>query len=256
MKNAFKITVSVFILVLFRLPAARASNPQILTVPPAPACNAQTKVGDVCSVPILEVHPTQFTLGMIEIESRTAHFEKMTQKKFTIYMKKHLVPTVIGPNRVYYMTDHHHLSLALYDAGVRTIDLKITTDWSKLSQTEFWNHMVAAHFVYLYDNGQGPMSPTELPSNILQMQNDIYRSLAWAVVKKGAIKETNVLFAKFLWADFFRTRIPAEMIRDNFEEAVQTAADLAKSPAANGLPGYESDAFFLQQSRLAGPEPK
>lgn len=227
------ILLSLFLTLAYQ-PLARA-----LQMPAEPACSASTQEKDVCSTSILALHPTQFTLGMIEIDARAAKLEQKSQTKFDKYMKKHLVPVVIGPNRVFYMTDHHHLSMALYKDGLRTINVTVTHDWSAMSPAQFWSQMEATQQVYLFDDGRGPLSPETLPANILQMTDDVYRSLAWAVIDQtGAIQDSNVLFAKFLWADFFRTRIPVATVQNNFEQAVQTAAQLAQSPAAKGLPGY------------------
>ena len=210
-----------------------------LEIPPEPSCGANTKVHDVCSTAILNLHPTQFSAGMIEIQDRTEKIENMRQHKFTKFMKKHLVPVVIGPHRVFYMTDHHHLSLALYDAGLRTVNVQVTNDWSNLSTDQFWSQMESAHQVYLYEDGNGPLPPSKLPANVLQLHDDIYRSLAWAVQDQtGAFQKTSILFESFIWANFFRQHIPLSYVQSNFEGAVQQAAQLAQSPAAKGLPGY------------------
>ncbi len=227
------------ILISLFLALAHQSIARALQMPAEPACRSNTQEKEVCSTSILALHPTQFTLGMIEIDARAAKIEHKSQSKFDKYMKKHLVPVVIGPNRIFYMTDHHHLSMALYKDGLRTINVTVTHDWSSMPPAQFWKQMEATQQVYLFDDGRGPLSPETLPTNILQMTDDVYRSLAWAVIAQtGAIQDSNVLFDKFLWADFFRKRIPIATVQDNFEQAMQIAAQLAQSPAAKGLPGY------------------
>lgn len=50
--------------------------------------------------------------------------------------------------------------------------------------------------------------------------------------------ETDVPFAEFQWADFFRTRVKIESAAGGFERAVAAALKLAGSPKAKNLPGY------------------
>ncbi len=228
--------ISLFAAILTALPFQPYAK--ALEVPAKPPCGVTTKAHDVCSTAILNLHPTQFTVGMIEVDDRTTEVEAMYQFKFTKYMNMHLVPVVIGPNRVLYMTDHHHLSLALYDAGLRTIDVQVTQDWSNLSPAQFWSQMESSRQVYLYKDGQGPLSPNELPSNVLQLNDDIYRSLAWAVQDQGGFQKTSTLFQSFIWADFLRTRIVMSNLQNDFEGAVQAGIQIAQSPEAKGLPGY------------------
>ncbi len=222
------------LLALAYQPCAQALQFQL-----APPCGRHASVGEVCSLPILALHPTQFTLGMIEVRARAAQFERKKPAKFAKYMKKHNVPVVIGPDGVFYMTDHHHLSRALYEDGVRTVNAQVTHDWSNLNRAQFWSRMESTKQVYLYEDGRGPLSPSELPNNILQLKNDYYRSLAWAVCSQTqAFKKEKVLFFSFYWANFFRARIPDSLVRNHFEQAVQLGAQLARSPAAKGMPGY------------------
>ncbi len=80
----------------------------------------------------------------------------------------------------------------------------------------------------------GHKTPGELPKTVAAMTDDPYRSLAWAVNSEGGYEDSDVPYADFYWADFFRERID---IRD-FKKATAEGVKLAHSPEAKGLPGY------------------
>ena len=70
------------------------------------------------------------------------------------------------------------------------------------------------------------------------MRDDPYRSIAWVVRDNGGYRDTDELFAEFHWANFFRSRIPLEMVQNDFLKAVEEAMKLASSKDAEKLPGY------------------
>ena len=203
-------------------------------------CGGGTQTGDVCEIPVLEAHPTQFSVGMLEVTQKTTEIEGMGKKELKKFLSKHTIPTVIGPNHVYYMTDHHHLARALSEAGVDHMNLEISSDWSNLDENGFWQKMEANQFVYLYDeNGVGPHSPSELPASVAELRDDIYRSLAWAIQKQtGAYADSNAPYASFLWANFFRARVSRATVENDFARALKDGAILARSSEAKDLPGY------------------
>ncbi len=203
-------------------------------------CSGATTKGDVCAIQILQVHPTQFSVGMIEVNEKKSEIEGMSEKKLKKFLKKHTIPTVVGPQHQFFMTDHHHLARALFDAGVEEMNLEIQEDWSALTDTTFWQKMDSSHLVYLFDeNGDGPHVPSDLPSDVSHLRDDIYRSLAWAIQKQtGAYEDTNSPYASFLWANFFRTRVSRQIVKDNFSRAIEEGAVLARSSEAKDLPGY------------------
>ena len=164
----------------------------------------------------------------------------MAQDAGNSTLKKHTIPTVIGPRHQFFMTDHHHLSRALFDAGIGEINLDIQEDWSSLPDATFWQKMDRSHLVYLFDEeGRGPFSPDQLPRDVNHLADDIYRSLAWAVQKQtGAYEDTNSPYGSFLWANYFRTRVSREIVKNDFTRAVNEGASHARSTEARDLPGY------------------
>jgi hypothetical protein len=73
---------------------------------------------------------------------------------------------------------------------------------------------------------------------ITGLVDDPYRSLAEQVRIKGGYAKSDIPFAEFLWADFFRRRIPLGK-RGAITQSVRSAAlMLCASPAAKHLPGW------------------
>jgi hypothetical protein len=54
----------------------------------------------------------------------------------------------------------------------------------------------------------------------------------------GGYEKTPTAFAEFAWADFLRHRILIGPKPEDFPRAVDAALALARSPAAQNLPGY------------------
>ena len=70
------------------------------------------------------------------------------------------------------------------------------------------------------------------------MRDDPYRSLAAFVRRKGGYMSSRTPHAEFLWANFFRTRISAPLLEEDFDKAVGLAVELARTEEAKDLPGY------------------
>eukprot|EP01119_Soliformovum_irregulare_P025992 TRINITY_DN9779_c0_g1_i1.p1 TRINITY_DN9779_c0_g1~~TRINITY_DN9779_c0_g1_i1.p1 ORF type:complete len:209 (-),score=50.07 TRINITY_DN9779_c0_g1_i1:119-745(-) len=190
---------------------------------------------------ILELRPTQFTLGMIEVKKRAIKLDSYDRQRVNKWLLSKSIPVVIGPNRELYMLDRHHSSRALWESSVFTkrMAIKIKADLSHLSEAEFWVEMVQRGWAYLYRHGEGPLDPKTLPKTIADLEDDPYRSLAWAVRgKKKAFKKKG-FFSEFIWAEFLRSRIPSKKIEG---ELMWTALDeaflLCTSQDASCLPGF------------------
>jgi hypothetical protein len=61
---------------------------------------------------------------------------------------------------------------------------------------------------------------------------------ALLVRNAGGYRKTDIAFAEFLWADFFRHRVQIGPRPEDFEAAVREALPLAHRPAARHLPGF------------------
>src|SRR5580704_19760856 len=86
-------------------------------------------------VPILELRPTQMTVGMREVkEKRKRWREHKSKKKQEELLGKHMIPVVLGPDKRYYVVDHHHLARALHDEGVADILVTVIGDLSMVAR--------------------------------------------------------------------------------------------------------------------------
>jgi hypothetical protein len=140
-----------------------------------------------------------------------------------------------------FITDHHHLALAMADRGIETTSCQLEADYSGLDPGSFWAQMAAQHWVYLYDeNGKGPLSPADLPTTVEGLKDDPYRSLAGAVRDSGGFAKVSTPFAEFEWANYFRSSgISVADIHGNFKKTVKEASAIATRRDACSLPGYK-----------------
>jgi hypothetical protein len=228
-----------------------------------PRCEASCPRGALTALPVGELRPTQDAVGMDEVRTKAAKIKAMSPTHLEDYLLQRPIPVVIGNADQYYMIDHHHLARALWDAGKGDVDVPVLVaeNWSPLHGDHFWKAMARHDWVYPFDGmGAGPTPPGLLKQHVAELDNDLYRSLAWYVRDRyGYIKDpSNPIFAEFKWASFFRSRVVfwsvlmkwkgrpmditladiAEMDRDEYDEKLAFAQYLAGAPEASGLPGF------------------
>ena len=85
-------------------------------------CSAQSTKRDICLCKISDLHPTQASVGMMEVRIKAEKLRDELHRRaigFFKYLLRHdkEEPVIIGPGGVFYITDHHHLARALYDVG-------------------------------------------------------------------------------------------------------------------------------------------
>lgn len=184
------------------------------------------------------LHPTQAAIGMREVEIKRGEIESKDPHRLERYLAKHPIPVVIGPGQRLFMVDHHHLGLALWLAKVADASIAVKADLSALAPGDFWRQMEADGNVRLRDAAGRRIEPSQLPATLSEMKDDPYRSLAGSIRDAGGYAKTRAPFAEFAWADFLRTRIPADLVSSNYEAAVRQALVLAHGPEARRLPGF------------------
>ncbi len=192
--------------------------------------------------PTLSLKPTQFAVGLLEVEYKVIELKKLKKKKLQKLIDATPIPVVISPWKEICIIDHHHFLFACWHADIRKVRVDVVKDFSKnrLSYQQFWRKMGKLHYAYLFDQfGQGPRNPLYLPMDVRGMADDPYRSLAWIARKEGAYENSDKTFAEFAWADFFRDRkLLDTQGRRGFHKATERAVRLAKSKSAQKLPGY------------------
>jgi hypothetical protein len=190
------------------------------------------------AVKIEKLRPTQLTVGRIEVALKRKEWAEMSRKGRAEALANHWFPGVCGPDGKHYITDHHHFGLALLEEGVRKASLLVLKDLSWLSPQEFWTVMEINHWVHPYDSRGVRRRYADIPKHLTKMRDDPYRSLAGQVRRAGGYAKDTEPFTEFLWADFFRGRVAAVVIRQHFARAVDIAAKLARGEAARYLPGW------------------
>jgi hypothetical protein len=191
---------------------------------------------------ILKLKPTQFAVGMLEVDEKIKIVQGYNKKQLQDYIDETPVPVVISPDRQLYIVDHHHFLCVCYHLNVKKVRVKVVKDLSKskMSYKNFWKWMLKNRSMYPYCQfGEGPRQALYLPHDIRGLADDPYRSIAWFVRKAGAFENSEKNFAEFKWANFFRDRklLDSSGIA-GLPAALEKAVRLAQSPAAKNLPGY------------------
>ena len=200
------------------------------------------------STPILNLRPTQITVGMHEVYKKRDAWKKRTSIDLEKFLASHMVPVIKGLNSQYFLIDHHHLARALHEEGLSSVFVTVIADLSRLTQDHFWNFMSFHGWTHPYDSKGRRRAYSDLPKTVKAMEDDPYRSLAGELRNGGGFAKDSTPFSEFLWADFLRPRIKAKTIRADFQAALTDALVLAKSGDADYLPGWSGPHGF-------GPQP-
>ena len=190
-------------------------------------------------IPILSLRPTQMTVGMREVkEKRKRWREHKSTKKQAELLGRHLIPVVHGPDKRYYVVDHHHLARALHDEGVKNVLVTIIADLTMVDSDAFWAVLDDHKWVYPYDAKGERRHYREIPKTVVDLKDDPFRSLAGVLRRVGGFAKDTTPFSEFLWADFLRRRIKRKLVERDFDRAIITAMKFAKSQEAIFLPGW------------------
>jgi len=182
-------------------------------------CKADTGAGDTCLYMPLDVRPTQANVGAIQVQCKSYKFQEKSGTEMGDYLNEfdHHVPALIGPDGNFYITDHHHMTTALW---VTQTKYKQHTSWrlrvdvlesyygSGETMDQFWAYMVSNNFAYLYNNGE-PITWEQLPTNVAGLTDDPYRSQSGFQKNEGLygyIKPANnaMFFLEFKWGSLMR----------------------------------------------------
>ena len=187
---------------------------------------------------IIDLHPTQMTVGMREVETRRSHWKEKNEKEREKFLQDHRIPVVIGPKKLQYISDHHHLLLGLHQDAVPEVPISIQQDLSALKVREFWNFLDTKSLMHPFDRYGRRCPYDHLPNLISGLLDDPYRTIVWEVRRQGGFDKDPTPFSEFLWADFYRWRLAEHLIESDFAKASAQALALAKTPAAAHLPGW------------------
>jgi len=233
-------------------------------------CTDDSQPGDICSLQVADVLPTQFAVGMLEVQCKIGKYESLSPNELEKYLKSHLAPMVVGPDG-FYITDRHHMAKALFDSDIddteKVMWLNVTDNYANSALETFWQEMVDNGQVWLYDQkGVQPMTPWYLPKSWDAMIDDPFRSLAWMLRNSGGYGKVDTDYSDFMWTNFLRDNIvltqtkktakldPSswtwcqvspysplciEDLDSELQKVLPQAITLSQSAAASGLPGYD-----------------
>ncbi len=190
------------------------------------------------ATPVLDLRPTQMTLGMGEVARKRKSWKSQGAKALTEFLAHHMVPVVVGPGGRGYLIDHHHLARALHDEGVDSVFVSIVADFHKLDADAFWNIMDFHGWTHPYDGKGRRRAYSDLPKTVAAMEDDPYRSLAGELRYVGGFAKDSTPFSEFVWADFLRRRVKSKDVRKDFGASIEKARALARSDEASYLPGW------------------
>jgi hypothetical protein len=208
----------------------------------------------VARVALVDLRPTQASVGFHEVGEKRKRIKSMTSAQLRDYVAARPARTVIGPDDRHYLIDHHHLSRALLEEGVRDTFVEPVAAFTAAGETEFWSRMAARGFVRAIDRFGRPMPYADIPTALAALGDDPYRSLASLARRAGAFLKDGTPYAEFAWADFFRERIDGRTLEAALDGELTPVLALAHAPVARHLPGYCGAAVPLLQRSTAAPD--
>jgi hypothetical protein len=191
------------------------------------------------TVNIIDLRPTQITVGMREVLEKRKRWRETGKKKGELFLGKHLIPVIRGPKKRNYVIDHHHLARALHEEGQKEVAVTVVADLSKLDDPDlFWTVMDNRSWLHPFDKDGKRRHYSDLPKSITGLIDDPFRSLAGELRRAGGYAKDTTPFSEFLWADFLRRRLKRKLVDGDFDRAMEKALALAKSMDADYLPGW------------------
>ena len=190
------------------------------------------------TVAITDLRPTQITVGMREVKAKRKRWRETGEKKGGKFLGSHMIPVILGPKKRGYVIDHHHLARALHDEGQKDVAVTVIADLSKLELDAFWTVMDNRSWMHPFDAEGVRRHYKDIPKSVTELVDDPFRSLAGELRRAGGFAKDTTPFSEFLWADFLRRSMKRKTVERDFEHAVEKALALAKSMAADYLPGW------------------
>jgi hypothetical protein len=186
------------------------------------------------------LRPTQMTLGLYQVRQKMDVSARPREPEaLKLFLEQHRIKTIVGPGGALFIADHHHWTRAWLELGWRRAPVVILDDLSGLPPGKFWKRMRKLGHVHPYDEHGKLLDTGALPSTVMGMRDDPYRSLAAFTRMAGAYRKPGNAYGDFRWAGFFRRHVEEDMHSiAGFARAMTVAIPLARSSKARGLPGF------------------
>jgi hypothetical protein len=192
----------------------------------------------VATIAIVDLFPTQVTIGMREVDVKRQWWREETRKRSVGILKAGCIPAILGPENRCYIIDRHHLTRALYEEGIDEVTVTILANWAGLPHNAFWSALECHGWTHPFDDENRRCDYHDIPRSVLALIDDPFRSLSGALKRAGGYSKQKAPFSEFRWADFLRFKIEREMIERDFDSALALAMKLALSGEAIELPGW------------------
>ena len=185
-----------------------------------------------------ELRPTQMSLGFREVDVKRRQWRDADDAHRAKILRRHVVPTVVGPKGRHFIVDHHHFTKAMIDENVALIAVFVVANLGDLGKNEFWTVLDNRAWCHAYDAKGQRRSLSDIPKSLTELADDPYRSLAGELIRAGGCAKNSVPFSEFLWADFLRRRIKVAFVATDFGGALVQALELARGLEAKSLPRW------------------
>ncbi|MFL0746445.1 MAG: ParB-like protein [Prochlorococcus sp.] len=196
---------------------------------------------ELYEVDVAQLQPTQWCVGLAEVNSRQLDFNELSPKERLNYLKNKPVPLVRNGSGSLWMIDRHHRLRALLDLEQNATTYGyVIENFPTEDESESLRLLAERGWLYLYNGrGQGPLSPQDLPKSLLQLEDDPYRSLAWKLKKEGLLRpEPLIPYHEFRWGNWLRSRALPPFSSKSLKPALPAARSLVRSNAASHLAGW------------------
>lgn len=155
-----------------------------------------------------QLHPTQFCVGQLEIDSKLKIYTKLSSHDLDKLMKIKSVPLVLGPNNISYMIDRHHNVSTFLQMGIKEVYGHFISDLSHLSMDDFIQVMKICKWTWLYNQHYQEMDFNQLPKHVSKLVNDPYRGLMYLLREDKILnKDESVPFIEFFWAQQIKDQV-------------------------------------------------
>jgi hypothetical protein len=188
-------------------------------------------------VAIDDLHPTQITVGMREVEAKRDEWHAKRGKERSDFLGRHMIPVILGPKDRFYVIDHHHIARALQEERVDVL-VTVVARLKRLEPDAFWFVLDNHGWMHPFDDRGRRRRYHDIPKSIKDLQDDPFRSLAGELRRAGGFAKDTTPFSEFLWADFLRRRMKRKTVEKDFDQALAQALKLARSEDADYLPGW------------------
>ena len=190
---------------------------------------------------VQRLQPTQMCIGLAEVRSRQRDFLNDSDEERLRYLRTKPVPLVRNGKGELWMLDRHHRLRALLEMepGMTTYGY-VVEELETHDRAVVLEHLQQRGWLYLFDGrGLGPQAAQAMPTALLHLQDDPYRSLVWKLKKERAIKPQPLIpYHEFRWGAWLRSRPLPPFSSMQLEPALPAARRLVRSASAAHLAGW------------------